>query len=388
MSSRALPIRRQSRPRPASNGTPPRRSAGGGALLFLLGIAVGAGGGWLVEHGASWRRLVADLSSVAAAHRENPESPPDDRAGRALPGASASRLRRHGGSRPDAAAASVTGGVRRPGEAAEPAGETAAGETAAGLAPGAATASARGVAAAGPDAVSGPPRIALVIDDLGRSLEDLERLRRLGVPITYAVLPFESQTPEVAAALRQRHEEILCHLPMEPASGGDPGPGALRAGMSREQLRESTLAAIAAVPGAVGVNNHMGSALSTDAASMSAILGVLAPRGLYFLDSRTSARSVGFRVATELGVPAAERQVFLDDDPRPEAIASQFQRLLELARGRGNAIAIGHPHPATLATLAAEVPRAQAGGYRFVAVSALLERPPTPPAAGSAPGGR
>ena len=382
-----MPIRRHPRPRPASNGSPPRRRAGGGALLFLLGIVVGAGGGWLAEHRAPWRRLVADLSNAAAAHRESPENPQDDRTGgRALPGASASRLRHRGGSGSDAAASSVTGGVRRPGEGA--AGETATGETAAGLAPGAATASARGVAAVGADAVSGPPRIALVIDDLGRSLEDLERLRRLGVPITYAVLPFESQTPEVAAALRQRHEEILCHLPMEPASGGDPGPGALRAGMSREQLRESTLAAIAAVPGAVGVNNHMGSALSTDAASMSAILGVLAPRGLYFLDSRTSARSVGFRVATELGVPAAERQVFLDDDPRPEAIASQFQRLLELARGRGNAIAIGHPHPATLATLAAEVPRAQAGGYRFVAVSALLERPPTPAVAGSAPGGR
>ncbi|HLX06379.1 MAG TPA: divergent polysaccharide deacetylase family protein [Thermoanaerobaculia bacterium] len=378
-----MPIRRHPRPRSASNGIPPRRRAGGGALLFLLGIAVGAGGGWLAEHGSSWRRLVAGLSSVAAAHRD-PASLQDDGVAQAPPGASASRPRRRGGMRPDATASSTAaaGGVRRSGE-----GAALTGDTAGALAPGAATAPARGTAAGGP-AAAGPPRIALVIDDLGRSLEDLERLRRLGVPITYAVLPFESQTPEVAAALRQRHEEILCHLPMEPASGGDPGPGALRAGMSREQLRESTLAAIAAVPGAVGVNNHMGSALSTDAASMSAILGVLAPRGLYFLDSRTSAHSVGFRVATELGVPAAERQVFLDDDPRPEAVASQFQRLLELARGRGNAIAIGHPHPATLATLAAEVPRAQAGGYRFVAVSALLERPPTPPPAGSAPGGR
>lgn len=379
-----MPIRRHPRPRSASNGIPPRRRAGGGALLFLLGIAMGAGGGWLAEHGSSWRRLVAGLSSVAAAHRD-PASLQDDGVAPAPPGASASRPRRRGGTRPDAAASSTAaaGGVRRSGEGAAPTGDTAGA-----LAPGAAAAPARGIAAGGPAAAAGPPRIALVIDDLGRSLEDLERLRRLGVPITYAVLPFESQTPEVAAALRQRHEEILCHLPMEPASGGDPGPGALRAGMSREQLRESTLAAIAAVPGAVGVNNHMGSALSTDAASMSAILGVLAPRGLYFLDSRTSAHSVGFRVATELGVPAAERQVFLDDDPRPEAVASQFQRLLELARGRGNAIAIGHPHPATLATLAAEVPRAQAGGYRFVAVSALLERPPTPPPAGSAPGGR
>jgi polysaccharide deacetylase 2 family uncharacterized protein YibQ len=232
-------------------------------------------------------------------------------------------------------------------------------------------------------AAAGPARVGLVIDDLGRSLEELDNLHQLGVPITYAVLPFEAQTPEVVAALRRRHEEILCHLPMEPKSGGNPGPGALRAGMSAEELRRSTLAAIAAVPGAVGVNNHMGSALSADAASMSTILGVLSARGLYFLDSRTSAQSVGFRLATALGVPAAERQVFLDDDPRPEAVAAEFQRLLEMARTRGAAIAIGHPHPATLATLAAEVPRAQALGYRFVLVSTLLDHPAAVPAPAS-----
>jgi len=223
--------------------------------------------------------------------------------------------------------------------------------------------------------------VALVIDDLGRSLEELDDLHRLGVPITYAVLPFESQTPEVVATLRRRHDEILCHLPMEPKSGGNPGPGALREGMSPEQLRQSTLAAIAAVPGAVGVNNHMGSALSADPGSMSTILGVLAERGLFFLDSRTSAQSVGYRVATALGIPAAERQIFLDDDPRPAAVAAEFQHLLDLARTRGAAIAIGHPHSATLATLATEVPRAQALGYRFVQVSALLDRPPAAPPA-------
>ncbi|HVT18809.1 MAG TPA: divergent polysaccharide deacetylase family protein [Thermoanaerobaculia bacterium] len=218
-------------------------------------------------------------------------------------------------------------------------------------------------------------RVALVIDDLGRSLGDLDTLKRLGIPLTYAVLPFESQTSEVVAALRRRGEEILCHLPMEPASGGNPGPGALRLGMTREQLHDSTLAAIAAVPGAVGVNNHMGSSLSADAGSMATILGALRARGLYFLDSRTSSRSVGYRLATALGIPAAERQVFLDDDQRPEAISAQFHHLLDLARDRGEAIAIGHPHSATLAALAGEVPRAMALGYRFVLVSSLLDRP-------------
>lgn len=222
-------------------------------------------------------------------------------------------------------------------------------------------------------------RVALVIDDLGRSLDDLHAIEGLNVPLTYAVLPFEEQTPEVVAELRQRDAEILLHLPMEPAgSAKDPGPGALRLGMTAEQLRQLTLAALQAVPGAAGVNNHMGSGLSADEPSMTTILGVLASRGLFFLDSRTSAESVGYRVAVRLGLPAAERQVFLDPDPSPEAIRTQFHRLLGLARTRGAAVAIGHPHPETLAVLAEEIPKARALGYELVPVSYLLDRPDAP----------
>jgi len=104
------------------------------------------------------------------------------------------------------------------------------------------------------------------------------------------------------------------------------------------------------------------------------VLSVLAERGLFFLDSRTSADSVGYKVALGLGVPAAERQVFLDGDATPEAIHAQFQRLLELARAKGSAIAIGHPHPETLAALTREVPKAKAEGFEFVPVSFLLTR--------------
>ncbi|HWM94413.1 MAG TPA: divergent polysaccharide deacetylase family protein [Thermoanaerobaculia bacterium] len=222
-------------------------------------------------------------------------------------------------------------------------------------------------------------RVALVIDDLGRSLADLQALQDLGVPLSYAVLPFEEQTQQVAAELRERNAEILLHLPMEPTGAEkDPGPGALRLGMTPEQLRQSTLAALQAVPGAAGVNNHMGSGLSADEPSMSTILGVLSTRGLFFLDSRTSAQSVAYRVAIRLGLPAAERQVFLDPDPSPEAIRAQFHRLLGLARTRGAAVAIGHPLPETLEVLAEEVPKARALGYEFVPVSYLLNRPDAP----------
>jgi polysaccharide deacetylase 2 family uncharacterized protein YibQ len=218
-------------------------------------------------------------------------------------------------------------------------------------------------------------RIAVVIDDLGRSLDDVQGLEALGVPLTYAVLPYEEHTVPVVGDLRRRKKEMLLHLPMEPKNGMDPGPGALLLGMSDGELQEKTVAALAAVPGAVGVNNHMGSGLSEDERSMEAILGVLAGRHLFFLDSRTSAASVGYKTAIHQGIPAAERQVFLDGDPSPDAIRAQFERLLDLARTRGVAIAIGHPHPETLQVLAEEVPRARALGYEFVPVSYLLDRP-------------
>jgi polysaccharide deacetylase 2 family uncharacterized protein YibQ len=218
------------------------------------------------------------------------------------------------------------------------------------------------------------PRIAIVIDDLGRSETEVEEIETFGVPISYSVLPYEEETGAVVAELTARGEEMLCHLPMEPEGPGDPGPGALLESMSEGELVDATDRALAAVPGAVGVNNHMGSGLSSDPRAMRPVLARLAKKHLFFLDSRTSAKSVGYRLAIELGVPAAERQVFLDDVEEPAAIRAQFARLLALAKTRGAAIAIGHPHPNTLAVLAEEIPKAVAAGFEIVPVSYLLDR--------------
>ncbi len=228
--------------------------------------------------------------------------------------------------------------------------------------------------------IEGPPppgdgaTVALVIDDLGRSVADVQRIEALGVPITYAVLPYESHTRQVVAALRRKGEEMILHLPMQPENGANPGPGALTVTMSRAELAADTRRALAAVPGAIGMNNHMGSRLTADRASMDAVLRVVGKRGLYFLDSRTTPASVAFRTARALDIPAAERQVFLDPDPRREAVRYQFRRLLALARKEGSGIAIGHPHPETLLVLEQEVPQAVRRGYRFVPVSYLLDR--------------
>jgi hypothetical protein len=232
-----------------------------------------------------------------------------------------------------------------------------------------------------PPPVEAPPDgafVALVVDDLGRSVADVGRLAELGVPVSYAVLPFETRTAEVVAELRRRGAEVLLHLPMEGRNGADPGLGALTVGMSEAALAAATREALAAVPGAVGVNNHMGSVLSADASAMRVVLRELAGRGVFFLDSRTTADSVAYPAARELGMAAAERDVFLDPDLDPEAIRAQFHRLLDLARREGSAVAIGHPHPATLQVLAEEVPLARGLGYTFVPVSHLLDRDALP----------
>lgn len=225
---------------------------------------------------------------------------------------------------------------------------------------------------------NGAARIALVIDDLGRSVADVARIGALGVPVTYAVLPFESRSNEVREWIVAGGHELICHLPMEPANGANPGPGALTSEMGRHQLAKATRRALEAVPGAVGVNNHMGSSLTADRPAMQAILRVVRNRGLYFLDSRTSADSVGSSLAREMGIPTVERHVFLDGELTPEWIAGQFGRALEISRNDGAAVVIGHPHDVTLTTLEDLVPEARNAGYQFVEVSVLLERSGAP----------
>ncbi|MEM6794077.1 MAG: divergent polysaccharide deacetylase family protein [Acidobacteriota bacterium] len=224
-----------------------------------------------------------------------------------------------------------------------------------------------------PPRPSARPRVALVIDDLGRSLQDVETLGSLGIPVTYAVLPFEAKTREVVARLRERGEEILCHLPMEAAGRANPGPGALRLSMSDGELRRATLEALGEVPGAIGVNNHMGSAVVADSRAMAAVLGLLKDQGLAFLDSRTTAETLGYSMARHMGVRAAERQVFLDTHRDRAFIAGQFQALLDAAEKRGGAIGIAHPYDETLEILVAEVPKARAAGFEFIPASSLFD---------------
>jgi len=219
-----------------------------------------------------------------------------------------------------------------------------------------------------------PARVAIVFDDLGRDLAAADRLLATGEPITFSVLPFLPHSQETAERVHAAGEEVFLHLPMEPQAYPRirPGKGGLLLAMDEETLRRQLDEDLAAVPFIDGVNNHMGSRLTEELAPMAVVMEVLAERGLFFLDSRTTPHSVAAEAAAQAGVPWLSRDLFLDNTQTPEAIAAQFDKLINLALTRGHAIAIGHPHPATLDALEAALPRLREAGIVVVPIADLL----------------
>ncbi len=206
---------------------------------------------------------------------------------------------------------------------------------------------------------AGRPRLAIVLDDAGHSPADVELLSELPPQVAVAVLPNAAFAHHVAQGFLRQGREVLIHLPMEPRANGGvgPGEGAILVGLSEEEVRRRVEAARAAVPGAVGVNNHMGSRATGDEPTMIAVMAALAGQGLYFLDSRTTATSLALGAARRAGIPAVQRDVFLDVVADEPAVRRALGEAVELARANGSAVAIGHVHPTTVAVLREELAR-------------------------------
>lgn len=168
--------------------------------------------------------------------------------------------------------------------------------------------------------------------------------------------------------------EVLLHLPMEPRGfpAVRPGPGVLLRAQSDEEIERTLESDLDSVPGAVGVNNHMGSAATADPRVMRAIMHVLARRGLFFVDSRTTDATVGEAEARAAGVLAVSRRVFLDDVASEQAVEKALGQLTARSRSEGFAVGIGHPHATTLAVLERELPRLEKAGVRLVKVGELV----------------
>ena len=195
------------------------------------------------------------------------------------------------------------------------------------------------------------PAIAIVIDDMGGDL--VQNRRAIGLPRTVSLsfLPDPADTPMLAREARLAGHEILAHVPMQAAAGDASSVMALRIDVAPEENIRRLDWALMRVRGYAGINNHEGSVFTADGQALAGVAQALYGRGVYFLDSRTSPRSQVVSIARGFGVPSAARDVFLDDEETPEAIAAQLRLLEQTARANGVAIAIGHPRAATLNAL-------------------------------------
>ncbi len=246
-------------------------------------------------------------------------------------------------------------------------------------------------------------RMAIVIDDVGRELHLFEQLYGLRYRLTFAILPGAVYAEGVQLRIRsdrRRPREILLHLPMEPRDRAAMTPELaagevfLEVGDPSEEIRAKTQAALARVPAAVGVNNHMGSALTAQGEEVDALVQLLGERGLFVLDSMTGADSRLFEAAESAGVPALRRSFFLDHESSRGAVRRQLRRAAQ-ASLEGPVVVIGHPSSAVVEVLREGLPQLEEEGITIVPLSKLLsvgaaegERGgEDPPRSGSSPEG-
>lgn len=194
-------------------------------------------------------------------------------------------------------------------------------------------------------------RLAIIIDDIGYNQSQSERAARLQGEFTLSILPFTPHGLAVAQLAHKNGKELMLHLPMSAINNLPLGKGGLVSGMEKAEFLKTFQQDIDNIPHIKGVNNHMGSRLTQEAEPMRWLMEALRPRGLYFVDSRTSAQTKAFDIATNHQIPSLKRDVFLDDINETSAIEFQLNRALQFARQRGSTVAIGHPYPATMGVL-------------------------------------
>lgn len=217
-------------------------------------------------------------------------------------------------------------------------------------------------------------KLAIVIDDFGYRPHNENQILAMPQAISVAVLPNAPHAREMATKAHNSGHEVLIHLPMAPISKQPLEKDTLRPQMSSDEIERIIREAYQKVPYAVGLNNHMGSAMTSSLFGMQKVMQALERYNLYFLDSMTIGNSQAMRAAQGTGVKVIKRKVFLDDTQNEADIRAQFNRAVQLARRNGSAIAIGHPHPSTVRVLQQMLPTLPPD-ITLVRPSSLLNEP-------------
>ncbi len=217
-----------------------------------------------------------------------------------------------------------------------------------------------------------PAKVAIIIDDFGNNLRNVDEFCNIGIPITFAVLPYLKYSKQISNQAVGAGQAVILHLPMENQRGINPGPGTLKIDMKRDELLKEFRMDLSFVPGAEGLNNHEGSLATEDEEVMTQILSQAKDKGLFFIDSMTSSKSLGLRISGELGVPALRRNVFLDNEDDVDYISGQLDQLAEVAFRDGFAVGIGHVRTNTFKAISQKYPEMQKRGIEFVFVRDLV----------------
>jgi polysaccharide deacetylase 2 family uncharacterized protein YibQ len=217
------------------------------------------------------------------------------------------------------------------------------------------------------------PTIAIIIDDMGNHYQNGTRLINLPFPLTLSFLPERRFTPKLSSMAKAHNKEIMLHTPMENSLGIGLGKGGLNESMSELEIKQTLIASFASVPYMIGINNHMGSKLTTKPRVMKWVMETIQQYPYFFLDSRTTAKSVAAQTAQEFNIPNLSRDIFLDHQPTRAFIQKQFLKLIELAKEKGTAIAIAHPHKVTVDYLTRALPKLDEKGISIATASAIWQ---------------
>jgi len=217
-------------------------------------------------------------------------------------------------------------------------------------------------------------KVAIVIDDMGYDKKIFKKFVDLGIPLTFSILPGQRYSTGIANEARSLNYEVMLHLPMEPRNPErNPGNGTILTHMSQDEILRQLSEDIESVPYIAGVNNHMGSLLTENQDVMNIILEDLHKRGLFFIDSRTSPRSVAYETAKRIGIRSGRRDVFLDNKADIGYIKGQVDKVIRIAKQNGEATAIGHPRAGTIAAIREKIADFEREGIELVPVSEVLD---------------
>jgi len=216
--------------------------------------------------------------------------------------------------------------------------------------------------------------VSIIIDDLGYNHALAQQALNLPGPVSYSILPDLPDSVSLAKTAREKHRDVLLHIPMQAVGGQAMGPGGLSTDMNGEEIGRILATDLATVPEAVGISNHMGSRFTSDIDAMRLFMtDMKSHKNLFFVDSLTTNKTRARSVAAESGIEVISRDVFLDNERTPEALEKQFNLMLRIAEKYGRALAIAHPYPETLEFLEQHLHSLKNGPVRLVPISLLVK---------------